>query len=114
MSAPVVMPKLLSLQAPPAQSAEGSVTVTAPSDAQVTASITGGDSLLTIESVTAVIYVWRDANPHNLTLAANLIRFHAWLPRPHRLSLVSSLHRNRSDLIVADRGRSPEDVCREN
>ena len=64
MSAPVVMPKLLSLQAPAAQSAEGSVTVTAPSDVQVTASITGGDSLLTIKSVTAVIYVWRDANPN--------------------------------------------------
>jgi len=64
VSAPVVMPKLLSLQAPAAQSAEGSVTVTAPSDVQVTASITGGDSLLTIKSVTAVIYVWRDANPN--------------------------------------------------
>jgi hypothetical protein len=62
MSDPVANPSLLSLQV--GQSAEGSVAVSAPSAAAMTASITGGNGFLSIKTVTATTYVWRDANPN--------------------------------------------------
>jgi hypothetical protein len=62
MRAAAIRFSALPIQVSPGQSARGSISMVAPSDASVTASITGASHSLRVVSMTATRYVWRNAN----------------------------------------------------
>lgn len=58
----LISPGALLMEVSPGQSAGQTVTMTAPADASVSASVNSGDHVVSVKSITAIRYAWRDAN----------------------------------------------------